>query len=236
MQQKYRVLVLGASYGSLLASKLLLAGHDVDLVCLPEEARLINSEGTRVRIPVRGIPNLVELDSRNLPGRLSAQSPEASNPTTFDLVALAMQEPQYRSPAVKALLQEIAKARLPCMSIMNIPPLPYLARIPGLDVEQYRDCYTDATVWDDFDPACITLCSPDPQAFRPPDAKSNVLQVSLPTNFRAARFVSDAHTAILKRLEADIQSSTVDVGTGPLELPVKLRVFESVFLPLAKWS
>jgi hypothetical protein len=236
VQEKHRVLVLGASYGSVLASKLLLAGHDVELVCLPEEVRLINGEGTRVRLPVRGVPNLVELDSRNLPGRLSAQSPEATNPTTFDLVALAMQEPQYRSSSVKALLQKIAKAELPCMSIMNIPPLPYLARIPGLDAELYRDCYTDATVWDDFNPACITLCSPDPQAFRPPDAKGNVLQVSLPTNFRAARFVSDTHTSILKRLEADIQSSTINVGTAALELPVKLRVFESVFLPLAKWS
>jgi hypothetical protein len=35
---RYSVLVLGATYGSLLATKLLLAGHDVTLVCLPEEA------------------------------------------------------------------------------------------------------------------------------------------------------------------------------------------------------
>ena len=48
-----RVLVLGASYGSLLASKLLLAGHEVTLVCLPAEADLINREGTRVLMPMR---------------------------------------------------------------------------------------------------------------------------------------------------------------------------------------
>lgn len=30
---KYRVLVLGASYGSLLGTKLLIAGHRVTLVC-----------------------------------------------------------------------------------------------------------------------------------------------------------------------------------------------------------
>ena len=31
----FNVLILGASYGSLLASKLLLAGHNAKLVCLP---------------------------------------------------------------------------------------------------------------------------------------------------------------------------------------------------------
>ena len=31
------VLIMGASYGSLLATKLVLAGHNATLVCLPEE-------------------------------------------------------------------------------------------------------------------------------------------------------------------------------------------------------
>ena len=49
----YNILILGASYGSLLGAKLALAGHNVKLVCLPQEANLINSEGARVRLPVR---------------------------------------------------------------------------------------------------------------------------------------------------------------------------------------
>ena len=57
--------------------------------------------------------------------------------------------------------------------------LPYLKRIPGLAADALRSCYTDATVWENFDPALMTLCSPDPQAFRPPDEKINVLQVTL---------------------------------------------------------
>ena len=44
-----------------------------------------------------------------------------------------MQEPQYRSPGVRELLDRVALSRKPCMSIMNMPPLPYLARIPGVD-------------------------------------------------------------------------------------------------------
>ncbi len=236
MQTIYNVLIMGASYGSLLATKLLLAGHTAKLVCLPAEAELINNEGTRVRMPVKGSDGLVELDSRKLPGKLSAAIPGAINPGDYDLVVLAMQEPQYRSPGVRELLDAVAKAKVPCMSIMNMPPLPYLARIPGVSVNACRACYTDPTVWDSFDPKLMTLCSPDPQAFRPPEEKVNVLQVRLPTNFKSARFDSEAHTAILRRLESDIEAARFDTGSGRIELPVKLRVHDSVFVPLAKWS
>ncbi|MDH3242523.1 MAG: 2-dehydropantoate 2-reductase [Alphaproteobacteria bacterium] len=235
MADQVNTLIMGASYGSLLSTKLLLAGHRVKLVCLPEEAALINAEGTRVRLPVRGREGLVEVDSRATPGDLSAATPDAVDPGEYDLVALAMQEPQYRAPGVRELLDKVAKARVPCMSIMNMPPLPYLARIPGLDTASVTHCYTDATVWDSFDPAAITLCSPDPQAFRPPDEPTNVLQVSLPTNFKAARFEGDAPTQMLRRLQADIEGIKFDTGDGVVELPVKLKVHESVFVPLAKW-
>lgn len=236
LRTPYKILIMGASYGSLLASKLLLAGHTVKLVCLPAEAELINKEGIRVRMPVKGRDGLIEIDSRKLPGKLSADGPQAVNPADFDLVALAMQEPQYRSPGVRELLDAVAKAKVPCMSIMNMPPLPYLARIPGISVDACRGCYTDPTVWDSFDPALLTLCSPDPQAFRPPEEKVNVLQVRLPTNFKAARFDSDAHTAILRQLASDIEAVRFDAGDGKIELPVKLKVHDSVFVPLAKWS
>jgi len=236
MPTTYRILILGASYGSLLATKLLLAGHHARLVCLPAEADLINKEGARVRMPVKGREGLVEVDSRKLPGKLSAGGTAGINPADYDLVALAMQEPQYRSAGVRELLDAIAKAQVPCMSIMNMPPLPYLARIPAVQAKALRHCYTDPTVWDGFDPTCMTLCSPDPQAFRPPEEKVNVLQVRLPTNFKSARFESDAHTAMLRRLEADIEAARYDTGVERIELPVKLKVHDSVFVPLAKWA
>jgi hypothetical protein len=236
MNTPYKILILGASYGSLLATKLCLAGHTARLVCLPAEAELINQEGARVRMPVKGRQALVEVDSRKLPGKLSAGGPTGINAADFDLVALAMQEPQYRSSGVRELLDAVAKAKVPCMSIMNMPPLPYLARVPGVDANACRDCYADATVWDSFDPQFVTLCSPDPQASRPPDEKVNVLQVRLPTNFKSARFPSDAHTAILRRLEADIEAARFDAGDERIELPVKLKVHDSVFVPLAKWA
>jgi hypothetical protein len=236
MPMPTKILILGASYGSLLATKLVLAGHTAKLVCLPVEVELFNKEGARVRMPVKGREGLVEVDSRKLPGKLSADGPQAVHPADYDLVALAMQEPQYRSPGVRELMQAVAKSKVPCMSIMNMPPLPYLARVPGIAVDACRSCYTDPTVWDAFDPALMTLCSPDPQAFRPPEEKVNVLQVRLPTNFKSARFPSDAHTAMLRRLEADIEAARFDTGKERIELPVKLKVHESVFVPLAKWA
>jgi hypothetical protein len=236
MQPEYRILILGASYGSLLAARLLLAGHTVKLVCVPAEAALINSDGFRVRLPVKATGEVIEIDSRRLPGDVSAGGAADVDPADYDLVALAMQEPQYAAPGVRELLRAVAIARVPCMSIMNMPPLPYLARIPALAVAALRDCYTDASVWDAFDPALVTLCSPDPQAFRPPEEKVNVLQVSLPTNFKAARFEADAHTAMLRQLESDIASSRLETAKGAVELPVKLKVHDSIFVPLAKWS
>ncbi len=237
MGTTYRILIMGASYGSLLAAKLVAVGHAVRLVCLPAEADLINEEGARILMPVRGRDGLVEIDTRKLPGKLSAGGAESAKPSEFDLVVLAMQEPQYRSPGVRELLDAVAKARVPCMSIMNMPPPPYLARIPGLSIEALADCYTDFGVWKSFDPKFMTLCSPDAQAFRPPEEKVNVLQVRLPTNFRSAHFESDAHTAMLRDLESGIEAARFDSGDGKkIELPVKLRVHDSVFVPLAKWS
>jgi len=122
------------------------------------------------------------------------------------------------------------------MSIMNMPPLPYLARLPDVDTASLRGCYTDPSVWDDFDPASMTLASPDPQAFRPPEEELNVLKVTLPTNFKVARFEAEGPTAILRALQRDIEGARFDGGGGgPVELPVKLKVHDSVFVPLAKW-
>jgi hypothetical protein len=234
--QTYKILLMGASYGSLLASKLLFGGHSVHLVCLPAEADLSNAEGFRVRMPVRGRSEQILIDSRKLPGKVTAGGTSRVNPKDYDLVGLAMQEPQYRSPGVRELLDAVAKSKVPCMSIMNMPPLPYVKRIPGLDYNALKAAYTDASVWDNFDPALVTLCSPDPQAIRPPEEKVNFLQVTLPTNFKVARFDSSKYTAMLRKLQNDIEAIRFEVPEGKIELPVKLKVHDSVFVPLAKWS
>jgi hypothetical protein len=226
-----KILVLGASYGSLFATKALMAGHDATLVCTASTADLINREGTIVRMPVKGREGLLDISSKRLPGKLHATAPDAVDPAKFDLVVLGMQEAQYGASGVRELMGRIARSRVPCLAIMNMPPLPYLQRIPKLDIEPLKTCYADPRVWEGFDPRLVTLASPDPQAFRPPDQPKNVLQVGLPTNFKAARFDSDKHTQLLRALETDIDAARYE----SLEIPVKLKVHDSIFVPLAKW-
>ena len=226
------ILILGASYGSLLATKLLMAGHNVTLVCREKNAELINREGTQVRIKLRDEPAHRPIFSRDLPGKLDATVPQNADPSRYDLVCLAMQEPQYVNHTIRVLMVKIAAARLPCLSIMNMPPLPYLKRLPALAGMDLDEAYTNAQVWERFDPQLISLCSPDPQAFRPPEEPANVLHVGLPTNFKAATFADDKHNALLRELDTDITGATVD----GLDVPVKLKVHDSLFVPLAKWS
>jgi Ketopantoate reductase PanE/ApbA len=226
------VLILGASYGSLLATKLLMAGHNVTLVCRQQTAELINRHGTEVRIKLRDETQHRAIFSGDLPGILDAVPPAEVDISRYDLVGLAMQEPQYTNHTIRVLMIKIAEAKLPCLSIMNMPPLPYLKRIPALAAMDLEQAYTNANVWQRFQSGLVSLCSPDPQAFRPPEEKANVLHVGLPTNFKAAAFADEKHNRLLRELEADIDAVRLDGQ----DVPVKLRVFESLFVPLAKWS
>jgi hypothetical protein len=228
----YRVLILGASYGSLFGTKCLMAGHDVTMVCRAPTAELINARGTEVRIKLKGEDAHRAIRSAALPGRLDAKAPENAVPAGYDMVVLAMQEPQYLHHTIRTLLARIAAARIPCLSLMNMPPLPYLKRIPAIDAGAAEAAFAEAGVWDRFDPQTVTLCSPDPQAARPADEAPNVLQVNLATNFKAAGFASPAHNAVLNTLAREIDAARLD----GLDVPVKLRVHESLFVPFAKWA
>ncbi|MEM1160856.1 MAG: hypothetical protein AAGJ28_07975 [Pseudomonadota bacterium] len=232
-----KVLILGASYGSLLGTKLSMAGHDATLVCRDRTASLINAEGAEVRITLKGEGSPRSIRSADHPGKLDAVTPQAVDPADFDLVVLAMQEPQYSAPEIRVLMRRIAEAEVPCLSIMNMPPVPYLTRIAelgsiALDTVALEPAYTDASLWDRFQPGLMSLCSPDPQAFRPPGEANNILHVGLATNFKAAPFADPAHTRMLADLARDIDAVRLDGH----EVPVKLRVHDSLFVPMAKWA
>ncbi|MEM6467006.1 MAG: hypothetical protein AAF679_10950 [Pseudomonadota bacterium] len=228
----FKILILGASYGSLLGTKMVMAGHDVTLVCRASTADLINAEGTDVRIKLRGEDTHRHILSGDQPGRLDAIAPADVDLAGYDMVALAMAEPQYGDQDIRALLGRIAEAKLPCLSIMNMPPLPYLRRIPALAETNLDGAFSNPEVWNGFEPGLVTLCSPDPQAFRLPDEKANVLFVGLPTNFKASAFEDPAHTAMLQTIADDIAAVTLDGQ----DVPVKLRVYDSLYVPFAKWS
>lgn len=232
--EKLRILVLGAAYGALPAAKMLFAGHDVCFVCRSHEAQLINADGFQVRMPVKQYGE-IELDSRKLPGRATAKTPSDVNSIEYDLVFLAMQEPQYSAPQLRTLLQKIAASRVPCISVMNMPPPPYLKRITGLWTDDLVPAFTEVDVWSGFDPARLTLCSPDPQAVRPQGEEANVLQVTLATNFKVAKFGTSEIDSNLIRLQSGFEAARFKVADVDVAIPVKFNVFDSVFVPLAKW-
>src|SRR3984885_14414120 len=167
------ILILGASYGSLLATKLLMAGHNVTLVCRKNTAELINRDGSQVRIKLRDEATHRAIFSGDLPGKLDAVTPQDVDVSRYDLVGLAMQEPQYANHTIRVLMIKLAEAGLPYPLIVNITPLPYLKRNPALAGMELEEAYTNALVWERFKPGLVTLCSPDPQAFRPPEEAPN---------------------------------------------------------------
>ena len=85
-----RTLILGASYGSLFSTKLLMAVHDVTLVCRSATADLINARGTEVLLPLKGASSPRRIWSKELSGRLDAKTPEMVDPSDYDFVVLAM--------------------------------------------------------------------------------------------------------------------------------------------------
>ncbi|WP_415070485.1 ketopantoate reductase family protein [Hyphomicrobium sp.] len=232
--ERLNILFLGASYGSLPAAKMLMAGHNVHFVCRQQEVDLINADGFRVRITTRQ-DGEIEIDSRRLPGRATAKTPSTLTFANFDLVCLAMAEPQYSSPEIRELLRNIGKSGVPCVSIMNMPPPPYLRRVPNLDVDGLAGAYTDIGIWRDFTTGQITLCSPDPQAIRPPGESPNVLQVTLATNFKVAKFGSPTADAILYRLQSDFEAARQLIRDRDVPIPVQFKVFDSAFVPFSKW-
>jgi len=139
MMKKYNILILGASYGSLLGCKLALAGHSVTLVCTAPTAKLINQKGVAVSFPLRGQGKPVIVSTKQLEGTITADVPTEVKVKNYDLVVLGMQEPQYRNSEVKALMTKIAESRKPCMAIMNMPPLAYIKRLPEL-THQFQGC------------------------------------------------------------------------------------------------
>ena len=60
--------------------------------------------------------------------------------------------------------------------------------------------------------------------------------MTLPTNFKVARFDVEKGNEIVRRLEKEIDAARFDAPEGRIQLPVKLRFYDSIFVPLAKWA
>lgn len=229
------VLVLGASYGLLPAVRIAMAGHPVTVMCRGDEAQAIATSGAMLRLPERGGGPVFDL---KMPAHLGAGhagsiglvTPGEENLKDIDFVILAVQEPQLTSPDLHSVMQDIATANIPVLSLQNMPPPPFLTRV-GIDTAITEGAYTDLSVWRNFDPDLFSLASPDAQAVRKNADTPGVLTVTLPTNFKAAPFADEGAQDILL-----ILSRAVDrARAGGRRPSVRLVASDDVHTPLAKW-
>ena len=236
-----RILILGSSYGILPATKLSLAGHKVTLVGRPEEISTIESSGIELHVPSRetGAPLIIKLAAQqgacvdaSQPGVVT---PSAADPTQHDLILLAMQEPQLSANEVAELMKRVAASGRPCIALMNIPPLPFLDRLPNIDASSLCLAYSSSDVWKAFDPGLITVASPDPQAIRPDPNSPGLVHVTLPSNFKVAPFANPAHQDLLRQIADDVDAVRIETLDGPVTPRVRIVPHRSLFVPLAKW-
>ena len=238
---KFSILILGSSYGLLPATKLALAGHKVTLVGRQEEIATIEQTGIELHVPARETeaPLIVKLPVQQgqcvdatQPGVVI---PANADPNQHDLIILAMQEPQFSADEVATLMKRVAESRRPCIALMNIPPLPFLERLPGIDTLGLSSAYSSSDVWKAFDPQLITVASPDPQAIRSDPQNPGLVNVTLPSNFKIAPFVEPAHQEMLQQIAEDVDAVRITTADGEVTPRVRIVAHHSLFVPLAKW-
>lgn len=229
------VLVLGASYGLLLAARLAQTKAHVTLVCTTQEQQNLHTHGAEVDFLNKQGSAAFQLRIPVQPGRATQAGQLGVVDCDVDLhgidiVFLAFSEPQCATSQPSALLSRIAQKRLPVVSLMNCLPPPYLRRLKALQVDTLIPAYSAWPVWSQFDPSTFTAASPDAQAFRPNGSLCG-LHVGLWSNFKVAPFHHCAHQVLVQQLASDMQQVRVEGQ----RVPVDLVAHSSLTVPLAKW-
>ena len=232
----YNILILGAAYGSLLASKMLFGGHKIHHVCLPAEADLINAEGFRVRLPVKGRKDPVLLDSTKLPGRVTASGAQGVNPKDYDLICLACRSRstarpacancsmRWRSRGAVHVDHEHAAAAL-----REAHPRP---RLRGAGARLHR-CAGVGQLRSEVPDAVQPRSAGDPPAGREGQCADGHAADQLQGGEVRRR---EGHGDPAPAREGDRRDPLRSGDGTKIELPVKLRVYDFIFVPLAKWS
>jgi len=228
------ILIFGASYGILVASKLMLAGYNVTCVCKKEEADLINEKGFFVEF--EGYKNeKIIINSNNLIGKIKAVEPHEINLDNLKLVVLAMQEAQYNDYQIYNNLVKVAKKKIPTISIMNIPPSIFLKNYKLEDFLSFKEAYKNYDLWNIFDINFITHGSADPQIFKPYKNFNNYISVRLASNFRITKFKDIKSNEFIEEISKKIKSSRYNYQNKNFRVPVYINLFNSFFVPISKW-
>ena len=231
-----RILLLGASYGLAAGIRAANTGHQVDFVCLPAEAKLINAGQFAVRVKARNADRILELGASDCQQAPHAFAPVDVQTDHYDLALLAMQEPQYAADELSSLVQRLMASKVPCISIMNMPLPNYLQDRLGIAItEELSHCWHNAALWMGFDPMLFTAASPDPQAIRQADDDRLLLEVTLPSNLKVAPFRDPAAQAKLERLARDLDTAEVERDGAKFLPAMRLVAHPSAYVPMAKW-
>lgn len=226
--------IFGASYGILVATKLMMAGYDVVCVCRAEEAELLNKDGFIIKIP--GYLNQpITVFSKSLPGKIFAVEPSDIKKEKISFVFLAMQEAHYSDKNIKDSLLHVSSKKIPCISIMNIPPSIYLKNLKNFGNNQVNSFYKNHEIWDSFNINYITHCSADPQVYKPYPEKNNFINVRLASNFRIADFKDLDSSKSFQQISKNVNSTRFDNGEKKIRVPINFNIFDSVYVPLGKW-
>lgn len=236
MTDSLDILVLGAAYGLLPAVRLSLGGNRVTVVCRENEREALVERGASVTLQRRDGRDGRLLHAPAKPGRaqtgsvLGVVGPDVST-QGYDIVILAMSEPQYADASVDALMARIANKGLPVISLMNLLPACFLRRLNQLDVDAMKPAYGSWDVWQRFDPDRVTAASPDAQAVRMHANRPDLLSVTLASNFKVAPFHDDADQGLLAILE----QSTARIQPDDIPGPARFVAHRSLGAPLSKW-
>jgi hypothetical protein len=234
-KEPLNVLFLGASFGVVLGMRIAAAGHRVTFACRGPEAALINQGKLILRVATKQHTSPLDIAPSHCRIAPVAALPHDIDPRRHDLVCLAMQEPQYSSPGVRDLIERIAAAGVPCLSIMNMPLPPYLEKIEVAGGHTANPAFTESELWKDMDPAVFTMASSDPQAKRLDVEGSLLISVTLPTNFKVAPFERPRDQAMLEGLADDIDGTRIEHEGALCQPCVRLRPHASNHIPLSKW-
>lgn len=225
LKEPMRNLVVGANYGLLAAAKLAASGQSVSVVGFPEEVARIRSQGVRI-----GFANDLVLMPPMGDAGVRLVTPGEVDVSEHDMVFLAVQEPQVATPAIAELMGRIGD-QLPVAALMNMPPPPFLERVPGLPQGIEQGVYHNTTVWARLPSERMSLASPDAQALRLDPNQPGHITVTLASNMRFAPFQRADDQALLRQVTR--AASRLKAPSG--FYPVQFLARSSIFSPLAKW-
>lgn len=200
------------------------------MVCRKKTAELINRDGTEVRIKLRDEATHRAIFSARSAGTLDAVTTTTS--TLRVMIWLVCHAEPYHQPYDPVLMIKIEEAKLPCL--FDHEHAATIQRIPALGEMDLEEAYTNAQVWGTVRTG--TGCQLHGLIRRPSvhrKKRQKVLYAGLPTNFKAAAFADEKHNRLLRDLEADIDAVSRPDGWT---FRWKLKVFDPLFVPLAKWS